>query len=64
VDHRLGSAHEYTKQSLRNTHWPSRLHGRCARNGEDEEKWAITGLIHDFDYDVSQRSGPSEEVIL
>lgn len=30
------------------------------RFGEDEEKWAVTGLVHDFDYEKMEEKHPSE----
>jgi putative nucleotidyltransferase with HDIG domain len=47
--------HEYTKNENLRKHALAveaamRVYAR--KYGEDEEKWAVTGLIHDFDYEL------------
>jgi predicted hydrolase (HD superfamily) len=51
----LNLMHEYTKSDALRKHMYAveaamRMYAR--KHGEDEEKWAIVGILHDFDYEM------------
>ncbi|MFN3652296.1 MAG: HDIG domain-containing metalloprotein [Armatimonadota bacterium] len=53
-DEALSLLHEYTEsESLRKHAYAveASLRAYARKLGEDEQKWALTGLLHDFDYE-------------
>lgn len=47
--------HEYTKSDALRKHMyavESAMRAYARKFGEDEEKWAIVGILHDFDYEA------------
>ena len=47
--------HEYTKSEALRKHMYSveaAMRAYSKKFGEDEEKWAIAGVLHDFDYEM------------
>jgi putative nucleotidyltransferase with HDIG domain len=47
--------HEYTKNDALRKHMyavEAAMRAYARKLGEDEEKWATTGLLHDFDYEI------------
>jgi predicted hydrolase (HD superfamily) len=50
----LNLMHEYTKSDALRKHMyavEAAMRAYARKHGEDEEKWAITGVLHDFDYE-------------
>jgi putative nucleotidyltransferase with HDIG domain len=65
-DEALALMHEYTESEALRAHMYAveAAMVACARKyGEDEEEWAIVGLLHDFDYEryPNQDRSPTEE---
>ncbi|QQE79494.1 HDIG domain-containing metalloprotein [Alicyclobacillus sp. SO9] len=61
----LALLHEYTKsESLRKHAYAveAAVRAYARKFGEDEEKWAVTGLLHDFDYE--QYPTPQEHTVV
>jgi len=51
----LSLMHEYTKSDALRKHMyavESAMRAYARKFGEDEETWAITGVLHDFDYEL------------
>lgn len=51
----LDLMHEYTKNEALRKHMygvESAMRAYARKFGEDEEKWAIVGILHDFDYEM------------
>jgi predicted hydrolase (HD superfamily) len=51
----LGLMHEYTKNEALRRHMYAvevAMRAYARKFGEDEEKWAIVGILHDFDYEM------------
>lgn len=47
--------HEYTQSDALRKHMyavESAMRAYARKQGEDEEKWAIVGILHDFDYEM------------
>jgi putative nucleotidyltransferase with HDIG domain len=62
----LGLMHEYTASESLRKHMlavESAMRAYAGKFGEDEERWGITGLIHDFDYErfPNNAHSPTEE---
>src|SRR5919205_1953379 len=62
----LALMHEYTQSDSLRKHMlavEGAMRAYARKFGEDEERWGITGLIHDFDYDRFPNSAhsPTEE---
>jgi putative nucleotidyltransferase with HDIG domain len=54
-DEALNLMHEYTKNDALRKHMYSveaAMRAHAKKFGEDEELWAIVGILHDFDYEV------------
>jgi len=50
----LNLMHEYTKSDALRKHMyavEAAMRAYARKHGEDEEKWAIVGVLHDFDYE-------------
>lgn len=64
-DEALSLLHEYTEgDSLRRHAYAveAAMRAYARKLGEDEEKWAVTGLLHDFDYE--KYPTPAEHTIV
>ncbi|HTY35467.1 MAG TPA: HD domain-containing protein [Bacteroidota bacterium] len=51
----LDLTHEYTKNEALRKHMyavETAMRAYARKFGEDEEKWAIVGILHDFDYEM------------
>jgi predicted hydrolase (HD superfamily) len=51
----LNLMHEYTKSDALRKHMyavESTMRAYARKHGDDEEKWAIVGILHDFDYEM------------
>ena len=51
----LNLMHEYTKSDALRKHMyavEAAMRAYARKYGEDEEKWAIVGVLHDFDYEL------------
>lgn len=51
----LDLTHEYTKNEALRKHMyavEASMRAYARKLGEDEEKWAIVGILHDFDYEM------------
>src|SRR5271157_2929093 len=51
----LDLMHEYTKNEALRKHMYSveaAMRAYAKKLGEDEQKWAIVGILHDFDYEM------------
>lgn len=51
----LDLMHEYTKNDALRKHMyavEAAMRAYARRFGEDEERWAMTGILHDFDYEM------------
>jgi len=51
----LDLLHEYTRSEALRAHAlgvEAAMRSMCRKYGGDEEIWAITGLLHDFDYEI------------
>ena len=51
----LDLTHEYTKNEALRKHMyavEAAMRAYARKFGEDEEKWAIVGILHDFDYEM------------
>jgi predicted hydrolase (HD superfamily) len=51
----LNLMHEYTKSDALRKHMyavEAAMRAYARKHGEDEEKWAIVGVLHDFDYEM------------
>jgi predicted hydrolase (HD superfamily) len=62
----LALMHEYTASESLRKHMlavEGAMSAYAQKFGEDEERWGITGLIHDFDYERFPNSShsPTEE---
>jgi len=65
-DEALALVHEYTESDTLRKHMyaVAAAMRACARKyGEDEEKWGVVGLLHDFDYEryPNDAHSPTEE---
>ncbi len=53
--HALDLMREYTKSDALRKHMyavETAMRAYARKHGEDEEKWAIVGVLHDFDYEI------------
>ncbi|HJQ10368.1 MAG TPA: HD domain-containing protein [Gemmatimonadaceae bacterium] len=62
----LALMHEYTQSDSLRKHMlavESAMRAYARKFGEDEERWGVTGLIHDFDYErfPNNAHSPTEE---
>jgi len=65
-DEALALMHEYTQNASLRKHMyavEAAMRAYARRYGEDEERWGVTGLIHDFDYErfPNEARSPTEE---
>src|SRR6185295_2102781 len=65
-DEALAIVHEYTASDSLRKHMLSveaAMRAYAKKFGEDEERWGITGLVHDFDYEKfpNKAHSPTEE---
>lgn len=61
-DHALALVHEYTASDSLRKHMlavEAAMRAYAGKNGDDAERWGLTGLIHDFDYERFPNSAHS-----
>jgi putative nucleotidyltransferase with HDIG domain len=65
-DEALALMHEYTESDALRKHMyavEAAMRAYARKTGEDEEKWGVVGLLHDFDYEryPNDAHSPTEE---
>src|SRR5688500_16128865 len=65
-DDTLALVHEYTASDSLRKHMlavEAAMRAYAAKFGEDQERWGLTGLVHDFDYErfPNPAQSPTEE---
>lgn len=66
-DEALGLLYEYTKSENLRKHGlavEAVMRHFARKYGEDEEKWAIVGLLHDFDYEAFPDNHPQAGAVI